>query len=254
MKHIISFSGGAGSWGAAKRVAEKFGTENMILLFADTLVEDPDLYRFLADSSQNLGVPITRIAEGRTPMQVMRDEKIIGNSLIDPCSKILKRNFIKKWLKENFSPDECIVYIGIDWTEDHRLPPVVERNKPYRYEAPLCAEPYITKAQTLEWMRAEGIRPPALYSIGAAHNNCGLACIKAGQAQWELLLRTNPKTYLEWEEWEESMREEVGDHSILKERANGQAKKLTLRKFRERLQKNPGLFDMNEWGGCGCAL
>lgn len=42
MKHVVQFSGGTCSWAAAKRVAAEFGTDNLILLFADTLYEDAD--------------------------------------------------------------------------------------------------------------------------------------------------------------------------------------------------------------------
>lgn len=53
MKHIIQFSGGAGSWAAAKLVAAQHGTEDMVLLFADTRMEDHDLYRFLVEASSD---------------------------------------------------------------------------------------------------------------------------------------------------------------------------------------------------------
>jgi hypothetical protein len=39
---IVMFSGGIGSWAAAKRVAERHGTDNLTLLFTDTLIEDGD--------------------------------------------------------------------------------------------------------------------------------------------------------------------------------------------------------------------
>jgi hypothetical protein len=58
MKHVVMFSGGIGSWGAAKRVAASHGTECMTLLFADTKIEDPDLYRFLTDAAANIGAPL----------------------------------------------------------------------------------------------------------------------------------------------------------------------------------------------------
>jgi hypothetical protein len=35
MKHVVMFSGGVGSWAAAKRVAEQHGTNDLVLLFAD---------------------------------------------------------------------------------------------------------------------------------------------------------------------------------------------------------------------------
>ena len=47
MKHIVMFSGGIASWATAKRIAEQHGTDELIMCFADTQMEDPDLYRFL---------------------------------------------------------------------------------------------------------------------------------------------------------------------------------------------------------------
>ncbi len=59
--HVIMMSGGAGSFAAAKRVLA--GKPNHVtLLFCDTLIEDEDLYRFLDDIEDHLGIPITRIA------------------------------------------------------------------------------------------------------------------------------------------------------------------------------------------------
>lgn len=35
MRHVVMFSGGLGSWATAKRVADKHGTDNLFLVFAD---------------------------------------------------------------------------------------------------------------------------------------------------------------------------------------------------------------------------
>ena len=95
---IVSFSGGVCSFWAAERTIRKFGAENVVLLFADTRMEDEDLYRFNADCERYLGVPITTIAEGRDPWDVFEAEGVIGNSRIDPCSRILKREFLRPWI------------------------------------------------------------------------------------------------------------------------------------------------------------
>jgi PP-loop superfamily ATP-utilizing enzyme len=50
MKHIVSFSGGMGSFAEAKSCVDKYGKENVLLLFSDTLMEDEDLYRFLMET------------------------------------------------------------------------------------------------------------------------------------------------------------------------------------------------------------
>lgn len=40
--HAVQFSGGGGSWLAAKRVAERYGTDDLVLLCADTRSEHED--------------------------------------------------------------------------------------------------------------------------------------------------------------------------------------------------------------------
>jgi 3'-phosphoadenosine 5'-phosphosulfate sulfotransferase (PAPS reductase)/FAD synthetase len=60
-RHVVMFSGGIGSWAAAKRVAERHGTSTLTLLFTDTLIEDADLYRFLVDAAENVGAKLARI-------------------------------------------------------------------------------------------------------------------------------------------------------------------------------------------------
>jgi 3'-phosphoadenosine 5'-phosphosulfate sulfotransferase (PAPS reductase)/FAD synthetase len=55
MRHVVFFSGGVGSWAAGKRIAAQYGTDGLTLLFTDTRIEDPDLYRFLDDAAANVG-------------------------------------------------------------------------------------------------------------------------------------------------------------------------------------------------------
>jgi hypothetical protein len=246
------FSGGIGSWGAARRVVDKHGTEGLVLLFTDTLIEDADLYRFLDDAAADIGVPVTRIADGRTPWQVFHDERYLGNTRADPCSRILKRGMIDRWLAEHYEPDNVIVYVGIDWTEMHRYDRLRERRLPWRYEAPLCDPPLVTKHDLLATCRARGLTPPRLYALGAPHNNCGGGCVKAGQGHFAWLLRVLPEVFEEWESNEESLRAELGNRaSILRDRTGGTTDPLTLRELRERIEsgQQPDLFDI---GGCGC--
>lgn len=70
MKHVVMYSGGIGSWAAAKRVIEKRGTDNVILLFTDTMIEDEDLYRFLHETSNQFGCELVWLSDGRDPWQV----------------------------------------------------------------------------------------------------------------------------------------------------------------------------------------
>jgi hypothetical protein len=255
MRHIVHFSGGITSWAAARRVVDRHGVERVVLLFADTLIEDEDVYRFLADASRDLGIPLTRIADGREPWQVFEDERFIGNSSKDPCSKILKRKLLDRWGRETAEPGD-IHYIGLDWTEPHR----VERftaamgKKGFTVEAPMTEAPYLTKSQLCDEVRRRGFEPPRLYAMGFPHANCGGFCVKAGQAQFKRLLEVFPERFAHHEAAEEKLRSLLGkDVSIMRDRRRGKSLPLTMRDFRERVQRNETI-DLFDWGGCGCAV
>lgn len=252
MKRIVMFSGGAGSWYTARRVAEKHGTDDLILLFADTQMEDEDLYRFLDEAAADTGGELVKVSEGRNPWQVFFDVRFLGNSRIDPCSKILKRHLLRQWLEEHCDSADTVVYIGIDWTEEHRYVKAQKYWHPWRCEAPLCDPPWVGKPQILEALSASGIALPKLYRLGFPHNNCGGFCIKAGQAHFKLLLRTMPERYAFHERCEQEIREYLGkDVAILTDRRGGNKRPMTLREFRKRVEAEEGI-DEHEWGGCAC--
>lgn len=172
-KHIIMYSGGIGSWAAAKRVSQKYGNGNLVLLFADTLIEDEDLYRFLEESAATIGGELIKLDQGVDPWQVFQKKRFIGNSRIDPCSRILKREPCRKWLDENCDPSNTVVYLGLDWTEIHRWEKSLKYWHPWQVEAPMMELPYLSKPQMLDSLKRENIKPPRLYELGFPHNNCG---------------------------------------------------------------------------------
>jgi hypothetical protein len=259
VRHLVMFSGGVGSWAAAKRVAAKYGTENMVLLFADTMMEDEDLYRFLDEAVANVGAELVRIADGRNVWELFLDRHTIGNGKVDLCSAALKRDLMDKWRNENCNPETVTVHIGIDWTEEHRLRRAQECGKPWQYAAPMCEPPFMQKPAMLEWLKSEGIEPPRLYKMGFPHNNCGGFCVKAGHAQFALLLRTMPDRYKWHEDWEARVRADqvsrgIVPSSVLYHRRGGPRQRITLKEFREQMETQPELLDAYDFGGCGCAV
>lgn len=263
MKHINMMSGGLFSWAAGRRIANRYGTENLIHLFTDTKIEDVDLYRFLPEAVADVGGELIWITEGRTPWQVFNDEGMIGNTQADICSRILKREPADKWLAENCDPADTVIYVGIGWDEAHRFDGVNEQGNPvgakhryarmgWRCEAPMIDPPYWSKDDLIAELRRERIVAPRLYAEGFPHNNCGGACVKAGQGQWAHLLRMRPHVYAEWEREETAFRERTGkDVAILRDRRGGNTTPWPLRDFREHIQRG-GQFDLFEIGGCGC--
>lgn len=251
-KHVVMFSGGLASYGAAAAVVERYGTKGTVLLFCDTQMEDEDLYRFIHEAGDSLGLPLTVLAEGRDPWQTFFDSKFLGNTRIDPCSRILKREITAKWLAENCNPESTTIYLGYDWTEMHRHERSVKAWAPWRVESPLCEEPYTTRTQLTEQLRRNGIEPPRLYAMGFQHNNCGGFCIKAGQGAFVRLLENFPVRYAYHEEKEEEFRQFIGkDVAILRDRRGGATLPLTLRALRQRFEANEAVDVLDE-GGCAC--
>jgi hypothetical protein len=255
MKHVVNFSGGACSFWAAHRVIQKHGKDDVVLLFADTLMEDWDLYRFLEDASAHLGVGVTRVAKGESVWELFERKGMLANSRFPVCSVELKREVLDDWRSKHCDPATTTVYVGIDWTETHRVAPTRAALSEWQVEFPMMDEPIWDKCRMVEELRKLGVKPPRLYDLGFPHNNCGGFCVKAGHAHFAHLLKTLPERYAFHEAKEEAVRRSTGkDYSILNDRrGDGKKKTLTLRMLRERIEAGES-FDREDWGGCGCSL
>lgn len=251
MKHIISYSGGLGSFATAYRVVEAQGAENCLLLFTDTKTEDEDLYRFLDESSKALKVNLEIISDGRNIWEVFESVSFMGNSRIDPCSRILKRELARKWMNKNFTPENSILYVGIGWEEEHRIDRIKNNWLPFTVKAPMLDAPYLEKSDVIQILKDIGISPPRLYGLGFPHNNCGGFCIKTGQAQFKMLYEKLPGRYHWHEERQEKLFEKIGNHGFIRMVVDGKTNYLSLKQFREHLDAKKEV-DLFEVGGCGC--
>jgi len=246
------FSGGIGSWAAARRVRETLDPARLVLLFADTTIEDDDLYRFLPEAAANVGGELVVLRDGRTPWEVFHDTRFLGNARLARCSHDLKQKPARAWVEANCDPRTTVLYVGIAWDEAHRLVGCRAGWAPWRVEAPLTEPPWATREGTLVALAAHGIRPPRLYELSFPHNNCGGFCVRAGQAQFRKLLEVFPDRYRQHEAEEADLRAYLDkDVAILRDRRGGQTKPLTLRDFRARLEGGEAC-DAFDWGGCGC--
>jgi hypothetical protein len=264
MKHVITLSYGVGSWAAGKRVVERYGPADVVLLNTDTKYEDEDTYAWGKAAAANIGVPLVEIAEGRDPWQVFFDERMLGNTRVDPCSKKLKREMLARWLEANCDRSDTVVYFGIHYSEKDRferwdsklgkwlgIKPRMEEMG-WDAEAPLLWPPIPGAVELHDWAAREGLWKQKLYRLGFPHANCGGRCVKQGQAGWKLLLQTIPERYAECEAKEEAFRQMIGkDVAIMRDRRGGDSRPLTLREFRERVEAGEAcsLFD---FGGCSC--
>ncbi len=254
-RHIVLFSGGIGSWGAARRLADN-GVGPLTLLFTDTLTEDEDLYRFIREAAADVGGELVWLKEGRDVWDVFFDEKMIGNNRAAICSRILKRQQARQWIEDNTEAANTTIYLGIDWSEDHRYQTAIPHWEPWTVAAPLCDPPYIDRSDLLADLECRHIDAPRLYAMGFPHNNCGGFCVRAGHGTFAKLLEHLPERFAYHEAKEQEWRDTFGkDVAILRDRTGGTVTPLTLRSFREGIESNQTQsFDFGDLGGCGCML
>lgn len=254
MRRVGLLSGGEMSWAAMKLDAKRRGVDGLTLLFTDTKEEDEDTYRYLRESAANIGAPLVEVADGRSIWEVFRDERFIGNTRVDICSRLLKREMAERYLNEHFDPADTTILIGYHWSESDRFRKAQSRwsAKGWTLEAPLCDPPLLGATEICQWAVREGLKRQRLYDLSFKHANCGGFCVKGGHAHFRHLLKMLPERYKRHEDSEEKLRQELGkDVSILRDRRGGQTMPLTLREFRERIEGN-GQCDLLDWGGCGC--
>jgi hypothetical protein len=224
-------------------------------LFCDTHAEDEDCYRFIVDAATQLRCRLVTIDDGRTPWQVFRDERCIGNNFKDPCSRILKRRLARAWIVRNCNPATTTLYLGLAWYEERRITPNRKAWHPWATAYPMCTRPLLDRCEMLAAVRDCGLTPPRLYQLGFEHNNCGGACVKAGRAAWRLLLNKLPERYAEQEEHEHRFRTALHKNAtILTMPIDGIQRPITLEAFRYYCETHPTPDRDEDWGGCACML
>jgi 3'-phosphoadenosine 5'-phosphosulfate sulfotransferase (PAPS reductase)/FAD synthetase len=257
LRYAVSLSGGLASAVSADRAIARYGRENVALTFADTHWEDEDLYRFLLDLERRWGGSITRLSDGRTPLQVAEDKQIIPNSQIAPCSHELKVKLLDAL--DAATPKPLTRLLGLDWREQDR----VGRMKK-RYESRAALEWYVDFPllwKPLEFrpyaevVRSWGIAVPRLYLMGFSHNNCGGRCVKQGMAEWMRLKRYFPERFAEVRDWELAQRAKGGARAtfaISKDRTGGESHPLTLAALEERELPREGTPMLDDMFSCFC--
>lgn len=219
---------------------------------------------FLADLREKAAIAIPELqwlVEGRDPWEVYRDERYLGNSRKDPCSKILKRKQADKWLAEHGDPDRDVLIYGIGEHEKHRFDDgdgkgILHRlaSKGFRCEAPLIGMPEINP---ILHVRAQGIEPARNYALNYMHDNCGGFCCKGGKAHVENRNAVHPERADYDAMMEAQMQRFLGKpYTILTETVRKVKFNLSMAAFLLRLRADPELHHEYEPGdsGCGCMV
>lgn len=209
-KHIVSVSSGVPSALVAILAVERYGMENVELVFADTQVEHEDNYRFLRDVEAYIGKPIHGLKEGRTPRQVAEDEHIIPNQKLATCTKRLKIFPIRDFVNQYRRAFKIEMHIGFDTSagDKQRVPDNREGWASVGIQSRyLLIEDDIRDAKYE--LEKRGLKIPVTYSMGFKHGNClgdeaewGRGCVKYGRGDMIKILQQWPESYKKREDWE----------------------------------------------------
>ncbi len=244
IKHIVALSSGTSSAVAADRVISRYGKDSVDLVFADTLIEDDDNYRFLLDLQRFWDKRIVHLVEGRTPYQVAEDEHIISNQKIHPCTYRLKIkpqiDYVRRVQSQGF---RVVMHIGMN-LQDAKP----RKRKPFgRLVAPALnwgklgvpvEYPLLWDSPVLDsngyCREVMGIKPPRMYELGYTHANCGGMCVAQGMRDWNRTLTNWPDRYQRVEKWEARQRLDpvLAPYAILRDQSGGMVRPKTLATFR----------------------
>lgn len=255
MKHIISFSGGLGS--AVSAILAWENNLDFEMIFADTLIEDEDLYRFNQDIENLIGKSIIVLTDGRDPWEVYEDKRWIGNSRTAHCSQELKTKQVKEYLQNKYKKQGIYINIclnlGMGTSELDRIERAEEQWRPLPVKS-LLREYRIFPSNYPDIIKKYNIDIPRLYTYGFPHNNCGGFCCRAGLKQFATLLEVFPDRFMWHENRMEKAMNKIGSTAkpFLKRVINGEVEYLTLKRFRELYEAGDIEISPYDYGGCGC--
>ncbi|QNH91657.1 hypothetical protein SR18_gp006c [Caulobacter phage SR18] len=192
------------------------------------------------------------IVEGRDIWEIYRDERFLGNSGNDPCSKLQKRRPARWWREAKCDRENSVHYFGINAAEAHRFEdlhldkatglPTQEPSgikhrmaaEGWRAEAPLVSD-LRGELNPLLFLKREELHVPRLYGW-SAHNNCGGDCCKAGIRHWKRRYEYSPAGFSYAAVMERKVAAYLGGNfTFLEDRRKGGRKPLRLTDLAARL-------------------
>lgn len=218
-KHVISVGGGLSSTiELPLLLAKRYPNDQIDMVICALAGESPDLWRMVDWIESQTSIVVHRIAW--TPYNVTNHYGIsskywinapswawsdiwdafnhtgrMGNSLADPCSRMLKRETMLRYMQDYYDPAHTVIHVGITADEIDRMLAIRKNwaRNGWQIEAPLSNYPNRAASnerslELLGWV-------PFVYSWGGSHNNCNGFCVKAGHAQMARLLHYAPDVF-----------------------------------------------------------
>lgn len=287
--HVVSIGGGLSSTIELPQIViDKYGSSNVHLVIAALAGEHDDLWRLVDEAERRFNKPVTRVsyrpaAKGLPkylvdapeamwlePWEIFNQVNLIGNTRRDPCSKLLKRDTLRRYILDYYPPQFTVLHVGITTDEIDRTIAVRGhwQRLGYAVEFDLASEDKLEQARVKALTSLDKAQraydllgwTPELYAQNATgHNNCGGFCVKAGKAAMARLLMSNPDLYYYHAERERLWNDQRGTfYTVMRDQYTDKdglrrSKPLTMYDFADRILAQPeqiSLFDDGNMTGC----
>lgn len=209
VKHVVSVSSGAPSALLALKVIGAYGAENVACIFADTGVEHPDNYRFLADLKA-AGLQIEALSIGKTPEDLQREQATLFTQVLAPCTRILKLEPIRAYV-QGLQVDGYLVFMHVGYTvEDASRMEDTRRNWLTNNVMPrfMLVDEQYNRHRVQTEMKQRGFILPETYRLNFPNANCIAqgGCVKGGKSYMQRMLTHFPQFYAKREKLEAEIR------------------------------------------------
>ena len=185
------YSAGATSAVACKLAINKYGVDNVKIMYFEIQTAHEDNDRFIADCEKWYGKKIERHCSDKYVDQfdVIENTKYVNGAQGARCTKELKRAVREKLQKEHIFIKQVFGFENTpkEIERSERLP--LEINP----EFPLI-EKGLTKENCLQILLDVGIELPTMYKLGYPNNNCK-GCVKGGIGYWNKIRVDFPETF-----------------------------------------------------------
>lgn len=193
MRVISWFSCGIPSACAAKLAIEKYGKENVIVAYCDTLTsEHKDNVRFFNDIQIWLGVKILKL---KSKKYEDIDDVFIKTRYMSGIYGARCTTEMKKTVRHSFERIDDIHIFGMTLEEAKRAKRFEENNFELKLDW-LLIDNKFTRYDCHQMIEKAGIKQPAMYELGFKNNNC-IGCVKsASAAYWNKIRKLFPDIFL----------------------------------------------------------
>lgn len=193
---------------ATKLTLAKYGdTQDVRILNAFIVEEDPDNRRFLADCEKWFGRAVTVLRDEKyngSTIELFKRKHFIKSRFGAACSTELKRKLLDKWKQ----PGDVVVF-GFTMEEKDRFEDFCDRNPDMQVMAPLI-DAGLGKEDCKAMIERAGIELPLMYRLGYDNANC-IGCVKGGEGYFRAIREDFPVQFEELA----SVQDEIGEGSFL---------------------------------------